>query len=381
MNLQTKFHNFRTALSHSLVERDPEIDLVLTSLIAKENPLLVGPPGTAKSQMLDSVSTWLDAPVFSYLLTKFTDPMELFGPIDLEHLKKGQNVRNVNGYMPTASLIFADEIFKASSAILNTLLKILNERTFKYGLQEFKTPLILCVAASNEWPNSETMQELGALFDRFLLRKKVRPVSDNGRKQLLNRAMENDDFRPLIREKITQEEIEQAHREALELNWTEETEEALIAILDELQQEGIFPGDRRIVKATKVIRCKAWLEGSSVVKPEHLEVLSHVLWVDPQEQPEKVEKVVTSIANPLGAKLYGFQHQMFDVIARANEKLRTNTDTLNRQRIMEEVINIGKELEKEIKERRETSLQIKILSFVQESRKNWERKLLQLPSK
>lgn len=379
MIIQQKFQHFRTALSNSLVERDPEIDLVLIGLIAKENALLVGVPGVAKSQMIEGVARWMDTRVFSYLLTKFTDPMELFGPIDLQSLKNGENKRNVAGYAPTASFLFLDELFKSSSAILNTLLKLLNEKVFKYGIQEMSVPLIQAVAASNEWPNAETMQELGALFDRFLLRKKVRPVSVAGRKVLLSRAMADDDFRPKITEKISPEEIEEAHQEAMDLTWTSETEEALHSILDELNHDGIFPGDRRLVKCTKIFRAKAWLDGAEEVLPEHLEVLSHVLWVDPQEQPEHAEKIVTKIANPLGAILYDYQQQIFNVEEKANEKLKTIVKSDDKRKVVEEVINIAREIEREIRTRKDTPLKLKILNYVTESRKNWDRKLHQLP--
>jgi hypothetical protein len=187
--LQEKFLTTRRELAATLIERDDEIDVILTSLICRENPLLVGPPGTAKSLLLDSLLNWMNGKRFSILLTRFSTPEEVFGPISVSGLNRYEDryERITTGKLPEADLAFIDEIWKASSAILNTLLRILNERTFDKGDGKvFKVPLKMCLAASNEWPNSqEGGKELSALFDRFLLRKTVRPIlSATGRQRL-----------------------------------------------------------------------------------------------------------------------------------------------------------------------------------------------------
>lgn len=374
--LQTKFATFRNALNEALVERESEVDLVLTALVAREHPLLVGSPGTAKSLLLDSIAEWVDSKPFSYLLTKFTDPMELFGPIDLESLKRGENKRNVTGYLPTTQVAFLDEIFKSSSAILNTLLKMLNERTFKYGQQELKCPLILCVAASNEWPNSETMQELGALFDRFLLRKHVKQVSSQGRKKLISKSILNSRCRPEGLDKISEKELYRANSEASLLSWSNEALEAFHSILDDLNREGIFPGDRRMFKGSQVARCSAWLDGAEEVRPEHLEILAHVLWVDPEEQPRKCEEIVIRTANPLGALLRGLEQQLFDVERKAEEKLKTVGSAAERRGTIEEVIQKSKEIEQDLKTRKSSPLRDKVLGLVQDVKKGWSMKLI-----
>src|SRR5215207_2644360 len=128
--LHAKFASARQSLSSSLIERDDEIDLALTALLAGEHLLLVGPPGCAKSLLLDSLLSWTGGSKFSILLTKFTTPEELCGPISLSALKADRYVRVTTGKLPEAEFAFLDEIFKASSAILNTMLRILNERTF-----------------------------------------------------------------------------------------------------------------------------------------------------------------------------------------------------------------------------------------------------------
>jgi MoxR-like ATPase len=300
--VQAKFAATRRELADALIERDEEIDLVLTALLAREHPLLVGPPGTAKSLLLDSLLRWTCGTRFSLLLTKFTTPEEVFGPISVAGLKEDRYRRVTTGKLPEAELAFLDEIFKASSAILNTLLRVLNEGTFENGDGAARpVPLQVCVAASNEWPQAqEGGKELAALFDRFLLRKTVRPIlSASGRKRLL---WERDHL-PRLSTRISAKEVEYARGDARILEWSDEGREALEQVLHELGREGIRPGDRRQYKAVGVAQAFAYLQGADKVEPEHLEVLAHVLWDDPAEQPEKAAAVIARVANPAGMRV------------------------------------------------------------------------------
>jgi MoxR-like ATPase len=149
--VQEKFQATRRELDAALIERSDEIDLALTGLVAGEHVLLVGSPGTAKSLLLDSLMSWMSSRRFSVLLNRFTTPEEVLGPVSLSALKADRYVRVTTGKLPEAELAFLDEIFKASSAVLNVLLKILNERLYEVGDGTVvRVPLKLCVAASNE---------------------------------------------------------------------------------------------------------------------------------------------------------------------------------------------------------------------------------------
>lgn len=302
----------RGELGKRLIERHDEIDVCLTALVAGEHCLFVGPPGTGKSMLGDAVAELVDGAKFSYLMTKFTAPEEVVGPISLTALKENKYVRVTDGKLPTAEVAFLDEIFKSSSAILNTLLKMLNERTFDAGDGAKSIPLRLCVAASNEWPTGEAAAELGALFDRFILRKKVRPIATADGKRRLR--FERNRTAPLTVQ-LTAEELDAARDEARAMPWNPDAEAAFDQIIRELNTQGVYPGDRREFKAVGVVQAAAWLDGATEVKREHLGVLVDVLWDSPDEQPAKVADIVVRISNPTA-------HIVNAIVADAEEIIR-----------------------------------------------------------
>lgn len=303
MTIRDKFDCVRSKLASTLIERETEIALSLAAIVSGEHLLLVGAPGLGKSLLFDLLLKWIDGPSFSALLTKFTAPEEVLGPLSLTALKADSYRRVTRGRLPEASICFLDEIWKASSAILNTLLRILNEGVYEQDGAWIKSPLRLCVAASNEWPNSENgAQELGAIFDRFALRYTVQPIrTASGEDSLLFGDIPPVEFGPS--ERITPEEIDEARREASALTYSAEGREALLRILRELAKEGIRPSDRRKRKAAQIAKAAAWLDGSAEVRPEHLEILAFVLWDDPQEQPRKAAQIVGRIANPAAVRV------------------------------------------------------------------------------
>ncbi|MED1783873.1 AAA family ATPase [Brevibacillus fortis] len=170
--IQRKMDQAIELLERRFLERSELIRLLMLGIMSGENALLIGPPGTAKSQLARSVSQLFGSEHwFEYLLTRFTTPDEIFGPVSLQQLKLDQYVRKTSGYLPNAQFAFLDEIFKANSAILNALLSILNERIYFNGREKEEVPLQFLIAASNELPDDD--DQLTALYDRFLFRYEV----------------------------------------------------------------------------------------------------------------------------------------------------------------------------------------------------------------
>src|SRR6187401_2333244 len=176
-------------LKAAFVGKDEVIDLLGVCLAGGENLFILGPPGTAKSALVQELARRVDGRVFDYLLTRFTEPNELFGPFDIRRLREGDLVTNTEGMLPEADLVFLDELLNANSAILNSLLMVLNERVFRRGRETRRLPLLMVVGASNRLPEDDA---LTALFDRFLLRVRCENVGDERLADVLDAGLKLD---------------------------------------------------------------------------------------------------------------------------------------------------------------------------------------------
>src|SRR5947208_12545008 len=196
-DLRRRINRFRQSLGRFFVAKQDVIDLMVVAAIAQEPLLIVGPPGTAKSDLVLKFKDALgvaDEDYFEYMLTRFTEPSEIIGPIDIAQLREGRYVRREQGKLPTARLAFLDEIFKSNSAILNILLTIINERKFYQDGVPQPVELRVLFAATNEIPE---LGELAALKDRFVLKAESRSVQEDHFTELIDAGLQAEVFRSL----------------------------------------------------------------------------------------------------------------------------------------------------------------------------------------
>ena len=294
--LREKIEKNLEILNNGLVGKEKVMKLGLLSILAGENMILVGPPGTAKSEISRRLREILadsgSETYFEYLFTKFTTPEEIFGPLSIKQLQNDKFERNTEGYMPSSRIVFLDEIFKANSSILNTLLTILNERVFHNGLKREKTPLISLIGASNELPFEN--DELTALYDRFLIRAVVGYVSDDEIEMLLD--IKETDMEIPAEIKFTESDLNEIRNESEKVRVTFGIKKTIMQIRQDYNK--IFAednheiiSDRKLVKMVKLLKISAYLNGRNKVDFSDLMLLTNCLWNNP-ENIEKVTKLV-----------------------------------------------------------------------------------------
>jgi len=284
---------FRQDLTARFPERREVIDGSLYALLAGEHVLLLGPPGTAKSALVRVIAQAFGGTYFERLLTKFSPPEELFGPISLKALEQDRYARVTTDQLPEAHFAIVDEFFKANSSILNTLLSLMNERLFHNDGAAQPCPLITLFGASNELPEGK---ELEAVFDRFLLRYSVDYLmrSSNFRSVILA-----PDPAPTV--SLSLDVLREAQRAAAAVTITDRTIDALIGIRDSCRANGIIASDRRWKRTLKAVQASAYLAGETSTCPEDLLLLTDALWREPKER-SKVARLVGQLADPISAK-------------------------------------------------------------------------------
>ncbi len=286
------------ALQQQFLAKDEIVRLLLISLLAGEHLLLIGPPGTAKSALVRTLARLLDARYFEYLLTRFSEPNELLGPVDIRAFREGSYRRRTERMLPDAEIVFLDEIFKANSAILNSLLTLLNERRVHIGAERIEVPLMALFAASNEVPTDDG---LTALLDRFLLRVRSHNLDgfhfhrlitmglSHERRLLLDEAVEAS--LPAQAPLLTAAELLALRRELVtRLTFSEDFLASYKALIVQIRGEGVSISDRRLVKQLKLCAASAMLDGRDQADEGDLFVLAHC-WNSP-EQSEILDGIV-----------------------------------------------------------------------------------------
>ena len=266
-------------LEGTFLGKSEAIRLMMIAVVAGEHMVLIGPPGTAKSALVRLFSKLVNARYFEYLLTRFTEPNELFGPIDIQKFREGEYHRRMEGMLPQAEIAFLDEVFKANSAILNSLLGLLNDRIYTVGGKRYRVPLVSAFGASNEVPNDE---DLMAVFDRFLLRVHSENLDSYHFHDLLLRGIAHESSKidgsyDQIEPMIASEDLHRIQRTfAPRMSFSEEILSAYKGLVFQIRSEGVSLSDRRAIKMLKLFAASAYLDGRASVDPSDFFVLRHI---------------------------------------------------------------------------------------------------------
>ena len=344
-----RFKQLLGEMNRGIYEKEMEISLSLLAALAGESIILLGPPGVAKSMVARQLKTaFRDAQSFEYLMSRFSTPDEIFGPVSIQKLKTSDTYeRAMEGYLPTADVVFLDEIWKAGPAIQNTLLTVINEKIFRNGNREMHLPLKLLVAASNELPAKG--EGLEALWDRFVIRIESRPIKleKNFRAMLLDSHADflgptdftdstdfsgftgglghadfadNADFSDL---KITSEEYAEWAEKICKIGVKEEVLDAISAIRKSLravnvdeaaERRNIYVSDRRWKNIVRLLRTSAFMQDREEVDICDLLPIYHCLWQEPEERDAIRNIVIRALFSPFADKLVEMKNALAEDI-------------------------------------------------------------------
>lgn len=301
--MKERIQSLLKKLNNNIYEKESELALSLLAAIAGESIILLGPPGVAKSMIGRRLAgIFENARSFEYLMSRFSTPDEIFGPVSISKLKDSDSYeRVVKGYLPDADVVFLDEIWKAGPAIQNTLLTVINEKIFRNGEQTLRLPLKLLIAASNELPaNGEGLE---ALWDRFLIRVECRNINrpENFSKMLLD---ESDDVMEVGEEHISAKEYGMWQDEIKEIKVSDDILKKLNAIRQSLhyvhlsngdEPRSVYVSDRRWKKIMRLLKSEAFLHDRDCVATEDLLPIYHCLWQEPEERDAMRDIVIKAM--------------------------------------------------------------------------------------
>ena len=339
-----RFKQLLGEMNRGIYEKETEISLSLLAALAGESIILLGPPGVAKSMVARQLKTaFREAQSFEYLMSRFSTPDEIFGPVSIQKLKTSDTYeRAVEGYLPTADVVFLDEIWKAGPAIQNTLLTVINEKIFRNGNREMHLPLKLLVAASNELPAKG--EGLEALWDRFVIRIESRPIKleKNFRAMLLEANESHTDLTDSTDEanamsvcdiRISPKEYVEWAKNISKIGVKEEVLDAISAIrkalravnVDEAaERRNIYVSDRRWKNIVRLLRTSAFMQDREEVDICDLLPIYHCLWQEPEERDAIRNIVIRALFSPFAEKLVEMKNALAEDIK--YHRVRRNPD-------------------------------------------------------
>lgn len=312
-------------MNQGIYEKETEISLSLLAALAGESIILLGPPGVAKSMVARQLKhAFRDAHGFEYLMSRFSTPDEIFGPVSIRKLKDSDTYeRAVEGYLPTADVVFLDEIWKAGPAIQNTLLTVINEKLFRNGNREMRLPLKLLVAASNELPAKG--EGLEALWDRFVIRMESKPIrtEKNFNAMLLDSGVERKEGMVSSRNAISAEEYAEWREAIGRIGVKPEVLAAIAGIrkalkavnVDEAaERRDIYVSDRRWKNIVRLLRTSAFMHDREEVVVCDLLPIYHCLWQEPEEREPVRSIVVRTLFAPYAERLASMKQSLAEDI-------------------------------------------------------------------
>ena len=337
--LQSKLSNLRGELRSCFLEREQIIDGVLASMITGQNCFLFGAPGTGKSELVRSITKQFNGlKFFSYLLSPTTDPSELYGPVAVSKLLQDEYTRDTKGYLPDANVVFLDELFRGSSAVLNSLLQVLNERTFNNGKELVQTDIYSVVAATNSFPTEESLQ---AFCDRFLFRPTVEGLKKSSSKRKLYEWAVSS--RPVPETFMSQKDLLELKETTENVKVDAKFMDSFSECMDMLEARGIYVSDRRRVQTIKFLRGWAVVNNESSLYPEFLyDTLKHIVY-QTQEDISVIQEVVeqcvptaekyfqdaSKAATGVMAEFRSHAHKQVERISELSEHVRKLKDLLS----------------------------------------------------
>jgi MoxR-like ATPase len=348
--LSVGFQDVARTMNAAFLDKQEIIRLLMVSAIAGEHMVIVGPPGTAKSAMIDMFARLIDARYFEYLLTRFTEPNELFGPVDIAAFREGRYTRRIENMLPSAEIVFLDEIFKSNSAILNSLLHVINERKFANGPSVIEVPLISMYAASNEVPNDES---LSAMFDRFLLRVLSDNLDSYHFHELMNKGIAHEVRKMTGRGAGSPPLVSARDLRLLQTNFDrymvfpEDFMAKYKGLIFQIRSEGITVSDRRAVKLLKLFAASAVFDGRMRVTDGDFFILRHI-WNN-LDQVELLEEIVNPIVDayyrdrPQERRFIGPQASLDDLLTELNliRELLTSSAELSDIQLFSQLKNLN----------------------------------------
>ena len=310
MRVQEKIVSIVSDINKGVYDKERELKMALLAAVAGESILLLGPPGVAKSMIARSIkNVFENAHSFEYLMSRFSTPDEIFGPVSIVKLKdSGHYERLTDGYLPDADVVFLDEIWKAGPAIQNTLLTVLNEKLFRNGNYEMHLPLKLLVAASNELPaKGEGLEDL---WDRFLIRLVSKSIQDE--EEFYKMLLDNKDTSGNINTPITQVEYNEWQKDIDKVEISNAILQAITYIRERIKdipvddsdlRKSIYISDRRWKKIIRLLRTEAYIQGRSYVSLSDLYIIQHCIWNNPEEYEDVKNIVCDALIYPIENKV------------------------------------------------------------------------------